>query len=111
MNDTTNPSTLRDQAEALLHRLRTTKDDEEPSFDVTVFAHRLLAERQQIAAIWSIEDVQGIRPDLTIDQAWEVLQEVGRKHDAEWGISWTTLADMASDLCGRAPKTDAAEEE
>ena len=36
--------------------------------------------------------------DLTDDQAWEVLEEVGRKHDAELGISWTTLEVVADDL-------------
>jgi len=72
--------------------------------------HDLLANRQQIAAIWSIEDVQGIRPDLTVEQAWEVLEEVGRKHDAEYGISWTTLECMADILFGRAPETTDEEE-
>jgi len=57
--------------------------------------HQLLAKDGKIAAIWCIEDVKGIRPHLTDDQAWEVLEEVGRKHDAEYGISWTTLGDFA----------------
>jgi len=68
--------------------------------------HELLAGRKQIAAIWSVEDVQQIRPDLTDDQAWEVLYEVGRKHDAEYGINWTTLECMADILFGPAPETD-----
>ncbi len=62
--------------------------------------HALLAERRQIAAIWSIADVQAVRPDLTDDQAWEVLWQVGRKHDAEVGICWTTLDCMADILFG-----------
>ncbi len=107
----TNTTAIRDQAEALLDRIRTTKADEEPFFDIALLAHRLLAERQQIAAIWSIEDVQGIRPDLTPEQAWEVLERVGHKHDAEYGISWTTLECVADDLFGSAPETDDAEEE
>jgi hypothetical protein len=37
--------------------------------------HALLAERRQIASIWSIEDVLKIRPELTESQAWEGLQE------------------------------------
>jgi len=56
---------------------------------------QLLARDGKIAAIWCILDVKGIRPDLTDEQAWEVLEEVGRKHDAEYGISWTTLGDVA----------------
>jgi hypothetical protein len=40
-----------------------------------------------------------------------VLQQVKDVHDAEWGISWTTLRTVASDLFGDAPETDDAEEE
>lgn len=58
----------------------------------------ILAKRGQIAVPWSIEDVQGIRPHLTAEQAWEVLEEVKRKHDAEYGISWTTLEVWADEL-------------
>src|SRR5438309_1641686 len=106
MTDTTNTSTLRDQAEALLARLRTCDAGTEP-FDINQLVHRLLAERQQIAAIWAIEDVQEVRPNLTDDQAWLVLEEVWHKHDAELGISWTTLEVFADELY---PKTDTAEE-
>jgi len=58
----------------------------------------LLSRNHQIAAIWSIEDVKSVRPDLTDDQAWEVLEQVGDKQDAEWGISWTTIETVADDL-------------
>ena len=66
--------------------------------DITLYVHDLLAKHRQIAAIWSIEDVKGVRPHLTDDQAWEVLEQVGDKHDADWGISWTTLETVADDL-------------
>jgi hypothetical protein len=66
--------------------------------DANLYVHDLLAKHQQIAAIWAIEDVKGVRPHLTDDQAWEVLERVGRKHDAEYGISWTTLECVADDL-------------
>ena len=78
--------------------------------DTTIDIHELLTGRQQIAAIWSIEDVQQVRPDLTDDQAWEVLYQVGRKHDAEYGINWTTLEGMADILFGPAPETATEEE-
>jgi hypothetical protein len=42
--------------------------------------------------------VTGIRPHLTDDQAWEVLEQVGDKHDAAWGITWITLEIVADDL-------------
>ncbi len=108
MTDTTNPS-LCDQAEALLTRVESGAPDLE-SFDINHFVHRLLAYDRKIVAIWSIEDVQSIRPDLTTEQAWEVLEEVSRKHDAELGISWTTLECMADILFGYAPETEEAEE-
>jgi len=66
--------------------------------DSTLFVHDLLARHRQIAAIWSVEDVKNVRPHLTDEQAWEVLEQVGDKHDAEWGISWTTLETVADDL-------------
>jgi hypothetical protein len=58
----------------------------------------LLAKHRQIAAIWAIEDVKGIRPHLTDDQAWEVLEQVRDTHDGEWGLTWTTLETVADDL-------------
>jgi hypothetical protein len=72
--------------------------------------HALLAERRQIAAIWSIEDVQHVRPDLTDERAWEVLQRVDRYHDCNYGITWMTLEFIAEDLFGDAPETDETEE-
>ena len=77
-----------------------TTADNEP-VDIDHYVRQLLAKNRQIAAIWSIEDVKGIRPHLTDDQAWEVLEEVGRGHDAEYGISWITLETMASILFPR----------
>ena len=61
-------------------------------------AHEFLAKHRMIGVVWCIDDVQEVRPDLTDDQAWEVLQAVERKHDAEYGISWTTLEIVADDL-------------
>jgi hypothetical protein len=66
--------------------------------DITLYVHDVLAKHKQIAAIWSIDDVRGVRPHLTDDQAWEVLERVGDKHDAEWGITWTTLETVADNL-------------
>ena len=71
--------------------------------------HELLAKHRQIAAIWGIEDVQSIRPDLSEGQAWEVLQQVDRHKDAELGITWLTLEMAADDLFGNAPETNSKE--
>jgi hypothetical protein len=59
---------------------------------------QILAKDGKIAVIWSTEDVQGVLSHLTDDQAWEVLEEVGRQHDALFGINWTTLEIVADDL-------------
>jgi hypothetical protein len=88
---------MRDHAEALLDLLRSAEPVSEP-FDIDHFVHCLLSRFGKVAAIWSIVDVQRIRPDLTDSQAWEVLEEVGRNHDAEHGIGWTTLEIHAAQL-------------
>jgi hypothetical protein len=72
--------------------------------------HALLAARRQIASVWSVEDVQEVRPDLTKDQSWEVLQQAKDQHNADIGISWDVLQMHAAELFGSAPKTDEAEE-
>lgn len=108
MTNATNPS-LGDQAEALLVLLKSFPPDQEP-LNINDFVHRLLAHYREIAIIWAIEDVQGIRSDLTADQAWEVLERAGDKHDAQYGVSWTTLECVAEDLFGYAPETDEATE-
>ena len=56
-----------------------------------------------IAIIWNIEDVQEVRPDLTDEQAAEVLQLVEDRHDANFGINWQSLDDCADILF---PATD-----
>jgi len=61
---------------------------------------------RQIAIIWDIEDVQQIRPDLTDEQAMDVLLEVEDNHDAEWGVSWTTLEATAGILFPKGSNDD-----
>src|SRR5207244_1946950 len=77
-------------------------------FDLDI--HELLMKRRQIGHIWGVEDVHEVRPDLTDEQAWEVLQEVDRHKDCDLGISWATLEILAEQLFGDAPETDEAEE-
>jgi hypothetical protein len=66
-----------------------------------------LAKRRQIAVLWSIENVKGVRPHLSDEQAWDVLQQVKDIHDAEWGICRTTLETVADDLFPK-PKAEEA---
>ena len=66
--------------------------------------HGTLKNRRQIAVIWSVDDVLEIRPDLTEDEAWNVLQAVEDDHDANVGICWDVLEYHANCLFG--PETD-----
>jgi hypothetical protein len=66
--------------------------------------HSTLKNRRQIAVIWSVDDVLEIRPDLTEDEAWDVLQAVEDDHDANLGICWDVLEYHATCLFG--PETD-----
>jgi len=59
---------------------------------------QLLRQRRQVAVVWSIEDVKSLRPDLTDDQAWDVLEQAYDVHDCEWGFTWTHLQTVADDM-------------
>ncbi len=72
--------------------------------------HATLAARRQIAVIWNIEDVQEVRPDLSEEQCWHVLQAADRYHDATIGINWDVLSCQAQILFGFAPKRAKAED-
>ena len=63
-----------------------------------VDVHKLLERRHQIAIIWSIEDVQELRPDLNDDQCWQVLQRCDRVHDCNYGFTWDLIQYVADDL-------------
>ena len=56
----------------------------------------------EINIIWSTEDVlhqakeKGVK--LTEDEANEILLQMERKHDADIGISWSTIDDYIEGL-------------
>lgn len=58
----------------------------------------ILASRGQVAIIWSIADIQEVRPDLTDKQAWSVLRECIDKHDAQYGINWELIKAVAEEV-------------
>ena len=66
----------------------------------------VLAQRRQIAVLWSIEDVQTVCPHLRDWQAWDVLEECRINHDREIGINWMLIEVIADALFPRHPKTD-----
>lgn len=70
-----------------------------PALDESrIDVHAVLARRRQVAVIWSIDDVRSVRPDLTPDQAWEVLLECEAAHDCEHGFTWTHIENVADEL-------------
>jgi hypothetical protein len=79
--------------------------------DIDNLIQELLRRQRQVAVIWSIVDVKSVRPDLSDDQAFEVLQQCMNQHDCEWGFTWTFIKDVAQELFGDAPETDQADEE
>lgn len=60
--------------------------------------YELVDRRDSIAIVWCIEDVQSIRPDLTDEQAGEVLSAVESHHDCNLGITWDTLCITADEM-------------
>ena len=53
---------------------------------------------EEIAIVWSVDDVLNIRPELTKDQALDVLLECKSRHDASVGISWDVIDITASKM-------------
>lgn len=52
----------------------------------------------QIAIVWGVEDVFSVRPDLSKDQALRVLEQVKKLHDANIGVNWQFIGDIADTL-------------
>jgi hypothetical protein len=68
--------------------------DDEHEIDL----YDLLDQQRMIGQFWGIDDVKSVRPHLTDDQAWEVLQTVERRLDANFGINWDVIRDTADEL-------------
>ena len=54
----------------------------------------------RIAIVWDVEDVQIVCPDLTDEQAMEVLRAVLHNHDADQGVNWGTIRRKAEEMFG-----------
>jgi hypothetical protein len=63
------------------------------------------ASRGHIALIWSITDVLDVQPNLTKEQAWQVLELVAKNHDRDFGVHWDRIACAVQDLFGDVPET------
>ncbi len=62
------------------------------------YPHWTLRDDKEIAAVWGIHDVKELRPELTDEQAWEVLQRVDDRHDLDHGITRKTIRRVADEL-------------
>ena len=51
----------------------------------------------EIAIIWSVEDIKTQCPWLSDDDAYEVLCRLDQKHDATIGINWDVI-DITADI-------------
>ena len=60
--------------------------------------YEMVDKRYAMAIVWQIDDVLSIRPDLTEEQAGEVLGRVEDCHDASIGVSWDTLEIYAEEM-------------
>lgn len=47
---------------------------------------------------WYVDDVLSIRPDLTEEQAEDVLEKVADTHDCNIGITWEVIEIHANNL-------------
>lgn len=59
---------------------------------------KLLTEHRLIAHLWGVEDVREVRPDLTADLAWEVLQACDARPECTQGLTWDGIARTAEEL-------------
>ncbi len=60
--------------------------------------HAELAEMQTIATLWTTRDVRFYRPDLTEEQAWQVLQHCKQHDVGGYRMSWRKINQTADKL-------------
>ena len=69
------------------------------SFFLFVISHKSNNKmKDYIEIIWDIDDVLEVRPDLTKEQAREVLHALRRYHDANSGINWDVIYWTAHEI-------------
>jgi hypothetical protein len=65
--------------------------------------HRVLDERNEVAIVWDLDDVEATRPDLNAEQAIQLLVHARDAHDPAIGINWRSLEASAETLFGPEP--------
>lgn len=71
----------------------------------------MLDPLSEAAIVWSAHDVLDVRPDLSLEQASQVLHHVIRQHDANHGIGWDDFQYLAANLFGESPSASIASED
>ena len=65
-----------------------------------------LAEHGYIGDLWHTDDVLQECPELTEEQAWQVLKACEDSHDANIGINWEVISFHADDLFPESAQAD-----
>jgi hypothetical protein len=68
--------------------------------DYEIDVDSLLREHRMIGHLWGTGDVQSLRPELSDEQAWQVLQHLDEQFDSSLGISWDDLEHVSNELFG-----------
>ncbi len=54
--------------------------------------------KKLISIKWHIDDVLSVRPNLTQQQACEVLAHIRKNHDANVGVNWDVIEIVSDTL-------------
>lgn len=112
-----------DEKEELQNIIRFVIDGDYVSSNQQIILERIFSKielddsNDQIENIWSVEDIQSIRPDLTVEQSMKVLKESLDNHDATLGVTWDSLKADADQLfpelktCGNCGNFELYEDE
>ena len=73
--------------------------DDEQEVDL----EQLCEENRQVAVIWTTDHVETVRPDLSAEQAWEVLKLCRARWDSRQAIDWEVIEKTAAELFGKQP--------
>lgn len=65
-------------------------------------ATSLFTSRGEVPFIWSIHDVRRVRPDLSDNEAFTVLEALQLGHDSNYGVTWDTISYAADTLFGES---------
>jgi hypothetical protein len=62
--------------------------------------HELLRENRMIGHFYTVDDVRHLRPHLSDEEAWQVLQAIDKSVTIapEYGMSWDGIRDTADSL-------------